>query len=299
MELARTFDEARSLARGLVGCVPTMGYLHEGHLSHVKAARAACDTVVVTLFVNPLQFGESEDLDRYPRDLDRDSELVEKFGADVLFAPSLEEMFAVEPAARVVVQGLSDRMEGAHRPGHFSGVATVVAKLFAGLRPHRAYFGRKDAQQLAVVRRMAADLSFPVDVVGGPIVREQDGLALSSRNIYLSDGDRKLALGLSLALLAAEQMVLAGERDATTLEQAVHDDATRSGLDLEYVELAGRADVERLEKLDQDSFLAAAAQVGSTRLIDNLQIFVSPVGTPRPEFGVMLEEPSLLYDRRG
>ena len=206
MRITKTFAETRASAAGSVGFVPTMGFLHEGHLSLIEAARRESDTVVMSLFVNPLQFDRDEDLTRYPRDLDRDVALATAAGADVVFAPEVDEMYPAEQLTRVIVKGLSDELEGPNRPGHFEGVATVVAKLFAGVRPQRAYFGRKDAQQLAVVRRMAADLSMPVHVVGAPIVREGSGLALSSRNIFLSSDQRNAALGLSRGLMKAADL---------------------------------------------------------------------------------------------
>ncbi|HSG79483.1 MAG TPA: pantoate--beta-alanine ligase, partial [Acidimicrobiia bacterium] len=189
-----------------------MGYLHEGHLALIEAAREGSDTVVVSLFVNPLQFDQASDLARYPRDLERDAALAASAGADILFAPDVTEMYPDEPVTRVRLATLTSTMEGAHRPGHFDGVATVVAKLFAGLRPDRAWFGRKDAQQLVVIGRMAADLSFPVEVVGHPTLREADGLALSSRNVFLSSDEREVALSLSRGLFAAADAVAVGGR---------------------------------------------------------------------------------------
>ena len=201
MRVTKTFAETREASSGVVGLVPTMGFLHEGHMSLIAAARMTSDTVVMSLFVNPLQFDRDADLARYPRDLERDVALATHAGADIVFAPDVEEMYPDEQLTRVMVNRLSDEMEGPNRPGHFEGVATVVAKLFAGLRPRAAYFGRKDAQQLAIVKRMTADLSMPIDVVGVPIVREADGLALSSRNIFLSLGEREAALQLSGGLM--------------------------------------------------------------------------------------------------
>ncbi len=295
MKVVTTFAGTRDLAEGSVGYVPTMGYLHEGHISLVEAARRASDTVIVSIFVNPLQFAPTEDLASYPRDLDRDVALVEAAGADVVFAPPLEEMYPVEPLTRVVVASVTDGMEGAVRPGHFDGVATVVAKLFAGVRPDRAFFGRKDAQQLVTVRRMTADLSFPVEIVGEPIVREHDGLALSSRNTYLDAGQRSAALSLSAGMASVADAVAAGERSGTVLEQiaAAPVDA-QDGITLDYATLADQQIAAPIGELDRPAFLAVAARVGRTRLIDNVHL--DRVGDAWvPDRGIRLEGPSILY----
>jgi pantoate--beta-alanine ligase len=269
-----------------------MGFLHEGHLSLVAAAAAAADTVVVSLFVNPLQFDDPNDLERYPRDPDRDATLAEAAGATILFAPPVGEMYAREPAVRVNPGPPASGMEGARRPGHFEGVATAVAKLFAGLQPDRAYFGRKDAQQLVVVSRMAADLSFPVEVIGGPTVREQDGLALSSRNVFLSPSDRTAALSLSRGLMAAASAVEAGERSGPALEGTVAAEAAGGGpVEVEYAVLADAADAARLARLDRPAFLAAAVRIGGLRLIDN--VWLLPDGVA--DRGAVLDRPSILY----
>lgn len=296
MRVVTSFQEARHGYEGSVGCVPTMGFLHEGHLSLIAAARADDQTVVVTLFVNPLQFGPGEDLERYPRDFDRDAALAEGAGTDILFAPSTEDMYPTEPASRVTVRGLADTLEGAHRPGHFEGVATVVTKLLAGLRPDRAYFGRKDAQQLSVVRRLVADLSFPAKIIGCPTVREPDGLALSSRNINLEERSR--ALGLSAGLRAAEAAIRQGEQRGPVLERVAREEAERRGLELQYASLVDADTIEPLEQVDRESFLAVAARVGKTRLIDNLYITVNAAGRVEPDFGHLLPGPSVLYDER-
>jgi pantoate--beta-alanine ligase len=268
-----------------------MGFLHEGHLSLVEAAAAAADTVVVSLFVNPLQFDDPNDLERYPRDPDRDAALAEAAGATILFAPQVAEMYPREPAARVSPGPPASGMEGARRPGHFEGVATAVAKLFAGLQPDRAYFGRKDAQQLVVVSRMAADLSFPVEVIGGPTVRESDGLALSSRNVFLSPPDRTAALALSRGLMAAASAVEAGERSGAALEGTVAAEAAGGFVELEYAVLADAADAARIARLDRPAFLAAAVRIGGLRLIDN--VWLLPDGTA--DRGAVLDRPSILY----
>jgi pantoate--beta-alanine ligase len=295
MRITKTFAETRMVTSGTVGLVPTMGFLHEGHLSLIESARDDSDTVVMSLFVNPLQFDREDDLSRYPRDLERDVELAEAAGADVVFAPDVGEMYPTEQLTRVNVVQLSDELEGPNRPGHFEGVATVVAKLLAGIQPDRSYFGRKDAQQLAVIRRMASDLSFPGEIIGGTIVREADGLALSSRNIFLSSGEREAALALSRGLSRAADMVEAGEDDAVAIGGAVVATiAAAPELTVEYVTLASQDLVRPIDVLDRPAFLALAAWAGKTRLIDNVHFdmvgdrFVADRGKP-------LSDPSVLY----
>jgi pantoate--beta-alanine ligase len=291
MKTVATFAEARAERRGVTGLVPTMGYLHEGHLSLVAIARERSDIVMASLFVNPLQFDDVSDLDRYPRDLERDASLLAEAGCDVLFAPPVEEVYPTKPLARVTVEGLTETMEGAHRPGHFDGVVTVVAKLFAGMQPDVAVFGRKDAQQFVVVSRVAADLSLPVKVIGGPTLREADGLALSSRNVFLSAEERTAALGISRGLMAAADAVTGGERAGAVLEGLVVEEMSRGALEIEYVELAGAADTARLTTLECPGFLAVAARSGRTRLIDN--VWLNPDGTV--DRGARLDEASVLY----
>ena len=272
-ELRAVCHEARS--RGdVVGVVPTMGSLHAGHRSLMRAARADCDVVVVTVFVNPMQFGPNEDLDRYPRDLDGDVESCAAEHVDVVFAPSIDEMYPRGPSATVVhVAGLTDRLCGASRPGHFDGVTTVVTKLFAIVGRSRAYFGRKDAQQLAVVARMTADLDLPIDVIGCPIVREHDGLAKSSRNAYLSTEHRAVAPTLHRALGQARAAFEAGERDAEILVAKVRATiATRPEFDVDYVECVDASSLEPLQVIEAPALLALAARLGSTRLIDNVDL---------------------------
>lgn len=289
MKIVETPEEARSLPSGLRGLVPTMGALHEGHLSLLGAARDGCDQLVMSLFVNPLQFDRPADLERYPRDLDRDASLAEEAGVDVLFAPPIEVMYPTEPLTTVVVSEVTDFMEGAYRPGHFEGVATVVAKLLAALQPDRSYFGRKDHQQLIVIRRMVADLSFPGEVVGCPIVREPDGLALSSRNIFIRD--RRRALSISRGLAAAAAAVDQGERRSIRLTELVTEELELDAVD--YVTLAGQADARPLHILDRPAFLAVAGHVGEVRLIDNLPIdLVGELFVP--DLGQRLGEPSKL-----
>jgi pantoate--beta-alanine ligase len=268
--------------------VPTMGYLHEGHLACVAAVRAVSECVLMTLFVNPLQFDDPADLARYPRSRERDLALAASAGVDVVFAPGVEEMYPEPPLTRVTVAEVAADMEGAHRPGHFDGVATVVAKLFAGLRPDSAAFGRKDAQQLAVVKRMATDLSFPVRIVEVPTVRESDGLALSSRNVFITD--RKAALGLSRGLFLAADASGAGERSGPILEEIAGRTASRAGAAVEYAELADARTARRIPNLDRTAFLAIAARVGEVRLIDN--VVLEPDGTA--DRGTRLDGPSIL-----
>jgi pantoate--beta-alanine ligase len=275
-----------------------MGFLHEGHVSLLEAARRDCDVVVMTLFVNPLQFNDPGDLDRYPRDLERDAAIAEAAGVDVLVAPPVEEMYPLWPPMTVVqVPPLAEVMEGAHRPGHFDGVATVVAKLLAGVQPDMAYFGRKDAQQLAVVRAMARDLSFPVEVAGMPIVREVDGLALSSRNVLLDAGARPAALALSRGVLAAADVVDGGLREAAVVaEVAMATMVAEPGVEPEYATVAAQDDVQEVESLRRPAFLAVAARVGEVRLIDNVH-FDLVDGAVVPDRGVRLEGTSMLYTR--
>ena len=291
MRRVETASEVRKLAAGAgtVGLVPTMGFLHEGHLSLVDRARQVADRVVMSVFVNPLQFDRPADLERYPRDLERDADLAERAGVDVLYAPAVEEVYPESPLTTVTVRGIADAMEGAHRPGHFEGVATVVAKLFASLQPDLAFFGRKDHQQLIMIRRMSHDLSFPVDVVSCPTVREPDGLALSSRNVLLTE--RESALSISRSLFAAADIVESGTRGADDLT-----DLVRRNLQLdsvEYVTLASQSRAEPITVLDQPAFLALAGTSGQVRLIDNLPIDMT-ADSFVPDRGVRLDEPSRL-----
>jgi pantoate--beta-alanine ligase len=268
-------DEARATGRR-VGLVPTMGALHEGHLSLMAQARDECDTVAVSIFVNPLQFGDPADIAHYPRTLERDLFVCAEAGADVVFVPGVREMYPSwpePPATTVSVRGVSDRWEGASRPGHFDGVATVVAKLFAVAGPCRAYFGLKDYQQLAVVRTLAADLSLPVEIVGCPIVREPDGLALSSRNVRLSARERAAATVLSRALASGRAAVEAGERSGAALAQVMRDVVE---VEEDLVGLDYAVAVDAVTLLEESSVhdpttvrLLIAAQVGPVRLIDN------------------------------
>ena len=267
-------DAAR--ARGAeVGLVPTMGYLHEGHRSLMRAARAETGFVVVTIFVNPLQFGPGEDLDRYPRDLAGDERACREEGVDLVFAPSVDDMFPSAPVTTVHVGGLTDALCGVSRPGHFDGVTTIVTKLLSLAGPCRAYFGRKDAQQLAVVTRLARDLSLPVEVVACPLVREPDGLALSSRNAYLRGDERRAATVLFRALRRGADAVVAGERDPERVRATVGETIGEEPLvAAEYVELRDAVEISLVDRVDGEVVLAVAARVGSTRLIDNIRLSV-------------------------
>ncbi len=258
-------------AEGLtVGLVPTMGSLHAGHESLMDAARAACDRVVVSVFVNPIQFGPGEDFDAYPRDIERDGAIAAAHGVDVVFHPTAEEMYPPAHNTYVVMETLTDALCGASRPGHFRGVCTVVTKLFNIVRPDQAFFGQKDAQQLAIIKRMVADLNMNVTVVGCPIVREEDGLAKSSRNAYLSPEERQAALVLSRAIRAGEAAVAAGERDGTTLRRlmtAVIEEEPLARID--YIEVVDGLTMRPVEAIGETALVAMAVYIGRTRLIDN------------------------------
>ncbi len=279
MEVVTTIEALRSRIaeekRGekLIGLVPTMGYLHAGHLSLIRAAREECDCVVMSLFVNPLQFGENEDFARYPRDFERDRALAEEAGVDLLFCPSVEEMYPRRMLTTVRVVELTERLCGRSRPGHFDGVATVVSKLFHIVCPDRAYFGQKDAQQLAVIERMVEDLNIPVQVIGCPIIREPDGLAMSSRNVYLTPEERQVAPTLYQALQTGETLIRNGERNPHVVLQTVKQQIERAqAFQLDYLELVSYPDLEPLETISGKIILAAAAWLGETRLIDNIII---------------------------
>lgn len=291
MEVTRTFADTRSLYEGKVGLLPTLGYFHEGHLRLLDLLRERCDTLVVSLFVNPTQFNESGDFEAYPRDEERDAALAADHGVDVLFAPEEPEVYPGVSVTTVEVAGVTDEMEGRHRPGHFVGVATVVAKLFAGLQPEMSMFGRKDAQQVAVLKAMVRDLRFPIEIVEAPVVRDPDGLALSSRNVRLTKEDRYEALAISKGLFQASEQVDAGERRGDRLEATV----TRSmkSLEIDYVKLASQQTMKPIDTLDRPAVLAVAAHVGAVRLIDNVAFDVVD-GRPVPDRGIILDEPSEL-----
>jgi pantoate--beta-alanine ligase len=262
---------ARLSFPGRVGLVPTMGYLHEGHLSLIRRARQECDHVAVSIFVNPTQFGPREDLSKYPRDLDRDLSLLEPLGVDLVWMPTAEIMYPPGYQTWVEVESITRPLEGTMRPGHFRGVTTVVAKLFNGIQPHKAYFGQKDAQQAAVIRQMTRDLNFPIEIVVCPIVREPDGLAMSSRNVYLDPEQRKAAAVLSRSLRAAKEAYEHGERDAEKLRQIMKDVLASEPLaQMQYLSCADYDTLEELENVNGKALLSMAVFMGKTRLIDNL-----------------------------
>ncbi len=263
---------AAELQRPL-GLVPTMGYLHEGHLALVRCARAENASVAVSIFVNPTQFGDADDYAQYPRDLERDLALLKAENVDLVFAPDVEEMYPAGASTSVIVEGLTERLEGEFRPGHFRGVATVVAKLFNIVQPDRAYFGQKDAQQLQVIRKMVRDLDMPVEVRAVPTVREPDGLALSSRNVRLSPEERKVALVLSRALREAEQRYRAGERSGVVLRQVMREMLAEEPLARpDYVSVADPETLLELDRIDGPALLSLAVRIGPVRLIDNIPL---------------------------
>ncbi len=267
----RAESRAARVARKRIGFVPTMGALHDGHLSLIRAAKSRCDLVVASIFVNPTQFGPNEDLAKYPRTFERDCQLLEKEKADFLFAPSVEEMYPQDAVTWVTVEGLSEKLDGKSRPGHFRGVTTVVAKLFHIVEPDIAFFGQKDAAQVAIIRRMVRDLKFPVEIVACPIVREPDGLAMSSRNAYLDPTQRKAALVLSRALREVEQKYESGERDKNALiECGKQHIAKEPAARLDYLELVNADTLDPVAQATPGTMVAVAAYVGNTRLIDNL-----------------------------
>ncbi len=260
----------RTSLPGSFGLVPTMGALHAGHLSLVQRAKAECQHVGVSIFVNPTQFGPTEDFSKYPRTLEQDLRALEPLGVDVVWAPPAEEMYPTGAQTWITVEHVSVPLEGARRPGHFRGVATVVAKLFNAFTPHRAYFGQKDAQQLAVIRRMARDLNFPLEVVAGPTIREPDGLALSSRNRYLSPEERRSAIVLYRALGAGRAALDGGERAANQVRAVMSGVVAGEPLAQEdYVSAADPDTLAELETIGDNVLLALAVRVGATRLIDN------------------------------
>jgi pantoate--beta-alanine ligase len=248
-----------------------MGALHEGHLSLVRAARAASDIVAASIFVNPTQFGPNEDLAKYPRSFERDCEMLEREGVELLFAPAVEEMYPAGAVTWVTVEGLSEKLDGRSRPGHFRGVTTVVAKLFHAVEPDAAFFGQKDAAQVAIIRRMVRDLNLPVEIVECPIVREADGLAMSSRNAYLDAEQRKRALGMHRSLLRVQALAQAGECSASKLLTAGREELAReNSVRLDYFEMVDPETLDPVEDVSSGALVAVAAFVGSTRLIDNI-----------------------------
>jgi pantoate--beta-alanine ligase len=277
MKICKTIDDVRAASRQTrhdgkrLGFVPTMGALHEGHLSLVRAAKAKCDVVATSIFVNPLQFGPSEDLAKYPRTFERDIGLLEKESVDLLFAPAPEEMYPAGAVTYVTVEGLSEKLCGRSRPGHFRGVTTVVAKLFHIVEPDLAFFGQKDAAQVTIIRRMVRDLNLPVEIVVCPIVREPDGLAMSSRNAYLKPHERKSALVLYRSLTRVKNQFDQGERNAAKLIKAGKQVLTQEpAVRPDYLEIVDPATLDPMQELTKSALVALAAVVGNTRLIDNI-----------------------------
>jgi pantoate--beta-alanine ligase len=273
MRTVLTLDELHSTRlsfSGTVGLVPTMGFLHEGHLSLIRRAREECDHVVVSIFVNPTQFGPKEDLSKYPRDIDRDLKLIEPLGTDLVWMPSAEIMYPKGYQTWVEVEAITSPLEGAMRPGHFKGVTTVVAKLFNGVQPHKVYFGQKDAQQVAVIRQMVRDLNFPLEVIVCPTLREPDGLAMSSRNVYLDPEQRKAATVLFRSLSAAKGAYENGERDAEKVRGKMKEIlATEPLAEAQYISCADYDSLEELAEIKGKALLSMAVFIGKTRLIDN------------------------------
>jgi pantoate--beta-alanine ligase len=279
LKIFKTIDETRSASRAAraagkrLGIVPTMGALHEGHRSLVRAARAACGVVAVSIFVNPTQFGPNEDFAKYPRSFEHDFELLEQEGVDFVFAPSVEEMYPGGAVTWVSVEGLSEKLDGKSRPGHFRGVTTVVSKLFHIGEPDAAFFGQKDAAQVAIIRRMVRDLNLPVEIVVCPIVREPDGLAMSSRNAYLNAEQRKQALVLHRSLMAVQKLIDNGETTATKLTAAAREVfASEPSVRLDYFEIVNPETLDAIQDIRGGALIAVAVYVGSTRLIDNLGV---------------------------
>jgi pantoate--beta-alanine ligase len=277
VKICNTIDEMRAARRTAgsggktLGLVPTMGALHDGHLSLVRAASRECGLVAVSIFINPIQFGPNEDLAKYPRNFDRDRELLEKEGADFIFAPSVEEMYPAGAVTYVTVEGMSDKLCGRSRPGHFRGVTTVVSKLFNIVEPDRAFFGQKDAAQAAIIRRMVRDLNIAVEIVTCPIVRERDGLAMSSRNAYLDSEQRKSALALYRSLVEVQKRFDQGERkSAKLIEAGQRALAEEPSVRLDYLEITDPDTLDRVDEVSHGTLVAVAAFVGNTRLIDNI-----------------------------
>jgi pantoate--beta-alanine ligase len=276
MQIARTIAEMKALrmkSLGSVGFVPTMGYLHDGHLALVKQARAENSVVVASIFVNPTQFGPTEDFKSYPRDTERDLAMLEKERADIVFMPSAEEMYPERFSSWVEVEKVTDRLEGSCRPGHFKGVATVVSKLFNIVEPTRAYFGQKDGQQALVIKKMAADLDMNLEVIVAPTVRESDGLAMSSRNVYLNPQERQAATVLFKALTLAQNLWEKGEKNAETIRHEMTSLINKEPLaKIEYVSIADAHTLEELSEVDRPALASLAVRIGKTRLIDNVLV---------------------------
>ena len=274
MQIAKTIAEMKALrmkSLGSVGFVPTMGYLHDGHLALVKQARAENSVVVASIFVNPTQFGPTEDFKTYPRDTERDLAMLRKERTDIVFMPSAEDMYPKGYSSWVEIEKVTDRLEGSCRPGHFKGVTTIVAKLFNIVEPTRAYFGQKDAQQASVIKKMVADLNMNLEVIVAPTVRESDGLAMSSRNVYLNPQERQAATVLFKALTLARNLRGKGEKNADTIREEMTFLISKEPLaEIEYVSIADAKTLEELTKIDRPALASLAVRIGKTRLIDNI-----------------------------
>ncbi len=268
-EMQQFVIEARASGK-TIAFVPTMGFLHQGHVSLLEEGRKRGDILVLSIFVNPTQFGQGEDFEDYPRDLQQDSQFAKAAGVDIIFAPDASAMYPIGYATYVDVDGITSNLCGASRPGHFRGVCTVVSKLFNIVQPHTAIFGAKDFQQLAVIKRMIADMNMPIDIVGMPIFREDDGLAMSSRNVYLSDDHRKQALVLSQSLNLGRELIAAGKTDAASIVSQLTDNIKmQPDADIDYIQICHQLSLEDQVTIDADSVLLLAVRFGSTRLIDN------------------------------
>ena len=283
MSLIKTIDDLRSEIKNKsngkainIGFVPTMGYLHEGHLSLIKRAKKENDLIVVSVFVNPTQFGANEDLDNYPRDIETDYKLAIHSGADIVFNPEVDEMYRDGNSTYVIVEGeITKKLCGASRPTHFKGVTTVVAKLLNIVKPTNAYFGQKDAQQVAIIEKMVRDLNFDVNIITCELIRESDGLALSSRNVYLSEEERDQALILSKSLFKAKELFLSGERNSKNLKDFIISKIkTKNLADIDYVEIVHPKTLECIDKIEEKALIALAVRFGKTRLIDNIYLEV-------------------------
>ena len=274
-ELQETVQALRNQGKQ-IGFVPTMGYLHEGHQELMKHAREENDVVVLSIFVNPLQFGENEDFDKYPRDMDRDTALAESCGVDYIFFPTVQEMYGDGISVKVKVEKRTNVMCGKSRPGHFDGVATVLTKLFNIVMPHKAYFGLKDAQQVAVVEGLVKDFNFPIQIVRVPIIREEDGLAKSSRNLYLLESERNEAKELYASLALADTLIAQGERDPQVIKEAVRGHILgNTSASIDYIEIYSYPELEEVRRLEGEIIIAVAAVFASARLIDNIIIKLS------------------------
>jgi len=275
MKVIKTINEMRKLTiemSGTVGFIPTMGYLHHGHLSLVRLAKKKNDHVVVSIFVNPKQFQPNEDFASYPRDTEKDLQLLQDANIDAVFLPNVSEMYPENFATYITIESLSKKLEGKSRPGHFQGVATIVAKLFNIIQPQQAYFGQKDAQQVVIMKKMVSDLQFPVEIVVGPTIREQDGLAMSSRNVYLSEKERKEATILFQSLKLAEELIRKGERNPVSVKKEMNDFIKKSVGVVDYISLADPDTLDEVENIKKNTLVSLAVFFGKTRLIDNIVV---------------------------